>query len=148
MKRITEAELHNEYLQRGNSKAAWLTFGAGFAGAILCVVVFFLFDQFLSDVKKLADYANENRFELPPAKIDEIKKEIDDRTIAFSKIGIPLFLVANICWIIGGFSWSIDLKRNPTNQFIWKLGGIMVLVTAVACGIAWFLLIRLNMQAG
>lgn len=146
IKRISEAELHGEYVLQERSRAAVLTFGAGLAGSILCIVVFFLTMDFLAKVQSRVDYVNANRLQLTLDEREAIRKEIDELAITFFRYGTPLFLTANALWIIGGYAWTIDLKRQPSNRFLRRLGGLLVLLTAGACGTAWFLLIRLSMQ--
>lgn len=146
MKKITEAQLYDEYLLRDKSKAAYLTFGSGLAGAILCIVVFFMTERFLKDAKTMSDDFNQRWFEMTPEERSQHREAYNAMANRFSKIGIPLFLSANALWIIGAYAWSQDLRRNPSNKLIWKLGGILVLLTAISCALAWFLLIRLYMQ--
>ena len=147
IKKITESDLTNEYLQQNRSHAALVAFGAGLAGAIVCVILFLMTERFLSGLQSLATEFNENQGNLTFEERIKITTEIDERAAEFFRIGTPLFLTANALWIIGAYAWTFDLRRNPSNRFVWRLGGLLVTITALACGLAWFLLIRLYLQA-
>lgn len=147
MKVISESELYaSQNVLQDKSKSAVVTFWSGLAGTVLAAVVSYMTVQTLNELQSMADKAQTEQMEMTPAERIELKEKFNETAEAYFRIAVPLFLATNVLWIIGGYAWSFDLGKNPSNKFLWKTGGVLVLTTATACAIAWFLLIRLYLQ--
>ena len=139
MKQISESELKAGFSLESRSNVAWFTFSCGLAGVIISLIILGLLQNYFTEMKELLDEAD-GRLISP-----ELKNQVDNKTEAFGKLVaevlFPLFLTANLLWVAGGFAWAYDFKRNPRNRFLWKTGGLLVLLTAATCCLWWAFLI-------
>lgn len=145
MKKITEAELSNQYSLQAPSRTAIITFVCGLAGLLVCIVIFVLVQRYLAEMKQIVLDSKAN-MEMNPDERIELNELAYRKTEAFGNVAIPLFLAANLLWVGGGFSWSFGLYREPSNKSLWKMGGILVLITAATCCLWWFYLISRYLQ--
>lgn len=143
MKKITEADLFRENVLQDKSRAAVVVFSCGLLGILSCLVTFWLTANFIDKLVKLEKMAAEKRFEMTPDDRLKLQEKANQMTESFFQYASPLFLSANFLWIIGGYAWSFDLRKNISNKLIWKLGGILVLINACVCVIAWVWMIRM-----
>ncbi|MEC9091433.1 MAG: hypothetical protein VX438_01920 [Planctomycetota bacterium] len=145
MKTITEAELTQQYSLQPKSRTAMITFVCGLSGLILCIVLFILVQRYFSEMQQIIADSKAN-LEMNPNERIELNELVFRKTEAFGNLAIPLFLAANFLWIGGGFSWSFDLYRQPSNASLRKIGGILVLITAATCCLWWAYLISRYFQ--
>lgn len=141
MKKITEAELKSDFSLDHISKQASLTFWCGIAGAISCAVLIVMFANYMNSIETFIDAKKKDASIASYQTRIEINQFITEKTIAFNQIALPLFMGANFAWVVGGFAWSFDIGKRPSNARMRLIGSILVLLTAAVCCYLWYLLI-------
>ena len=142
MKKISEAELNSEFSLEHASKQATLTFWCGIAGAVSCVVIFVLFRNYWTSIQSMIAEKTENGSIIAYDARIEINQAITEKTIAMNQIVLPMFMGANFAWIVGGFAWSFDIGKRPSNRNKRLIGSVLVVATAPVCCDWWYWLLR------
>lgn len=141
LKKISEAELKSDFSLEQNSKQASLTFWCGIAGAISCAVLIVLFINYINSIESLIDEKKKDASIGSYEARIEINQFITEKTIAFNQIALPLFMGANFAWVVGGFAWSFDIGKRPSNAGVRRIGAILTFSTAATCCYLWYLLL-------
>ena len=141
MKYVTEKELNKEFSLYQTSKLALTILVCGVLGALCCVIVFLsylrLFQETKRDLERMSN--------LPRLSIEEriaFEEANEERSKSFSRLAVPLFLIANAAWVIGGAIWLYDKKRPTEYPRLKMIGSLLVFATGVICGAWWFILYR------
>lgn len=145
MKRISEAELSSDFSLHTQSRAAYVTFFCGLGGVICCLAIYLLLQNYVSELNEMKKNAK-SPYDMTPDERYAFYASIIQKAQAVSNIAFPVFLSANLLWIIGGFAWSFDLRREPANRGLWKSGGLLVVITAGICCVGWYYLISRYLQ--
>lgn len=137
LKRISEKELHPAYSLIEDSRAATLTFYCGLLGVICCLGLFVCYQYIMREIQAIveANLVDETTVPLDNTMLTQL---VNEKLVLIRNVCLPIFMAANLLWVAGAYTWSLDYRKNPRNRLQRSTGGIFVFMTAAICLFIWY----------